>query len=324
MKTIFKTLLTSALLVLFYLSAATQITNSSGTFLQKEVILETATGSIYGQLMLPNSEAPAALVVIVAGSGPTDMDCNNPMFKTNSYKYLAEDLAKNQIASLRFDKRGIAKSKDAAVSESDLRFENYVVDVVDWIKLMKEDSSFSRIFILGHSEGSLIGMLAAGKIEVAGFISVAGVGKPASEVIREQLKAQPPMVLQDAEPIIESLLAGKTVTEVKPYLNSLFRPSVQPYMISWFKYNPADEIKNLNIPVLIVQGTTDIQVETEHANILHEAAKNSELKVIKGMNHILKDAPADRQLNMATYTQTELPLNALFPGVVEDFIQKNK
>lgn len=322
MKTNTKIFITTALIILFAFSAATQIKNPSTNFQQKEMILETATGSIYGQLILPDSKTPVSLVIIIAGSGPTDMDCNNPMFKTNSYKYLAEELATSNIACFRFDKRGIGKSKDAAVSESDLRFENYVDDVVDWIKLIKKDSSFSRIFILGHSEGSLIGMLAAQKVEVAGFISVAGVGKPAADIIREQLKAQPPMVLQDAEPIIESLLVGKVVAEVKPYLNSLFRPSVQPYMISWFKYNPENVIAKLNIPTLIIHGTTDIQVATENANILHEAVKNSEIKIIEGMNHILKDAPADRQSNMTIYTQTDSPLNKELSSAIKDFIER--
>lgn len=320
---ILKTLITAALIVLFALSAATEINSSKNNFISKEIILETATGNIFGQLVSPEVNSPVPVVLIIAGSGPTDMDCNNPMFKTNSYKYLAEGLAANNIASLRYDKRAIGKSKAAAVSESELRFENYVDDAVEWIRLLKKDPAFSKVFIIGHSEGLLIGLLAAKKVDVAGFISAAGVGKPASELIREQLKAQPPMVQQDANAVIESLLTGNTVSEIKPYLNSLFRPSVQPYLISWFKYNPSIEIAKLNIPILIIQGTTDIQVSTEHANILYKAAKNPELKLIEGMNHILKDAPASPQQNMAIYSQTELPLNKEVGNTIVDFLRKN-
>lgn len=319
MKTIIKITATAVLIILFAFTTA----NNQNKHKTEDLVLKTETGDIFGQLVYPEENNQVPLVIIIAGSGSTDMDCNTPMFKTNSYKYLAEELANNNIASLRFDKRGIAKSKDAMNSEPELRFGNYVDDVVGWIKWLKNERDFSKLFIAGHSEGSLIGMLAAQKTDISGYISISGVGKPASEIIKEQLKSQPPMVQQDSAPIIESLLAGNTVPDVKPYLMSLFRPSVQSYLISWFKYDPRLEIEKLKVPVLIIQGTTDIQVPVENAELLHQAAKQSELRIIEGMNHILKDAPVDRQQNMASYGQTELPVNVEITTVIEDFIKKN-
>jgi len=69
---------------------------------------------------------------------------------------------------------------------------------------------------------------------------------------------------------------------------SLFRPSVQPYMISWFKYDPAAEIANLEVPVLILQGTTDLQVHVEDAKLLAKAKPDAKLRIFDGMNHVLK------------------------------------
>lgn len=282
------------------------------------ITLETATGQIKGTLLLPTSSKKMPVVLIISGSGPTDRNGNNPMMINNSLKMLAQGLLEKGVASVRFDKRGIAESASAVVQESDLRFETYIKDVEAWVDLLKSDKRFSEIVILGHSEGSLIGMIAAQKKEVKKFISIAGAGFPAGEILREQLKAQPPTFLDLCLPIIEKLEKGETVSIVPPMLNSLFRPSVQPYMISWFKYNPQIEIAKLGKPILIIQGTTDIQVSILDAEKLAAASKNSQKQLIEGMNHILKDAPLDRQQNTETYTNPTLPIKA---GLIDTIIK---
>lgn len=295
--------------------------NMSASNNKNEIILETATGQIKGTLLLPVTKTyKMPVVLIIAGSGPTDRDGNNPMMVNNSLKLLAEGLLEKGIASVRYDKRGVAQSASAVVQESDLRFETYIKDVQDWINLLKSDKRFSGITILGHSEGSLIGMIAAQNKDVSKYISLAGIGSTAGEVLREQLKSQPPVVLDQSLPIIEKLEKGETVSNVPQMLYSIFRPSVQPYMISWFKYNPQIEIAKLNKPILIVQGTTDIQVSVLDAQKLADAAKYSKKKIIDGMNHVLKDAPIDRQQNMQTYTNPTLPLSTTLIKIISEFI----
>lgn len=284
--------------------------------------LKTKTGNIEGTLMYPSAPLPVPVALIIAGSGPTDRNGNNPMMTNNSLKMLAEALASNGIATLRFDKRGIAASKNAGVNESELRFEMYVDDAVEWVRLLKKDISFNKIVIIGHSEGSLIGMIAAQNPEVDQFISLEGAGQPADQIIREQLKSQPPVIMKQSVPILDELVKGNTVANVPPMLNTLFRTSVQPYMISWFKYDPQKEIAKLTKPVLIVQGTTDIQVNADDATRLHEANQGSKLALIEGMNHILKNAEADKMKNMLTYRQPDLPLNTELAKVISDFILK--
>lgn len=295
--------------------------NMSVSANKNEIILETATGQIKGTLLVPVAmKYKVPVVLIIAGSGPTDRDGNNPMMINNSLKLLAQGLLEQGIASVRFDKRGIAASANAVVQESDLRFETYIKDVQDWINLLKSDKRFSKIVVLGHSEGSLIGMIAAQQKEVAKFVSLAGAGFPAGDILREQLKSQPPVVLDLSLPIIEKLENGETVSDVPQMLHSLFRPSVQPYMISWFKYNPQIEIAKLNKPILIVQGTTDIQVSVLDAQKLADAAKNAQKHIIDGMNHVLKDAPIDRQENAKTYTNPNLPLTTTLTKIITAFI----
>ena len=286
------------------------------------ITLETKTGKIEGTLLYPNSAGKIPVVLIIAGSGPTDRNGNNPMMKNNSLKMLAERLSENKIASVRYDKRGIGESKNAGISESDLRFENYINDAKAWVDLLKKDTRFSEIIVIGHSEGSLIGMVASQKNEVTKFISLEGSGIPAGELIREQLKAQPPMVLTQSLPIIEKLENGETVDNVPQMLYSLFRPGVQPYMISWFKYDPQKEIAKLDKPVLIVQGTTDIQTSISDAEKLAAANKKAKKQIIEGMNHILKEADADRQKNIQTYTNPDLPLKDGLIKSIAEFIDE--
>ena len=289
---------------------------------EEEITLETKTGDIKGSLLIPSVSEKTAVVLIISGSGPTDRNGNNPMMTNNSLKMLAIELQKKGIASLRYDKRGIGESKNSGLQEIDLRFENYIQDVEGWIKLLKEDERFSNIIVLGHSEGSLIGMIASHKQEAKKFISVAGVGIPAGDILRKQLKGQPQFVLDESLKIIEKLENGETVKKVSQMLYSLFRPSVQPYIISWFKYDPQKEIAKLDIPVLIVQGTTDIQVSVSDANKLALANKKSRKQIIEGMNHILKEAVMDRQKNIQTYSIPDLPLKKELIEVVVKFIEE--
>ncbi len=295
-------------------------------FTESEIALKTSTGDISGTLTVPVKPKKSPVVLIIAGSGPTDRDCNSPLgIKTNAYKMLAESFAENGISTLRFDKRGIAKSKPAATSESELRFETYINDAVGWISMLKKDKRFSEIIVLGHSEGSLIGIIAAEKTGISKLISLAGVGSPADTILRRQLKGQlPPQLMAESNNILDSLRSGKTVSKVNPVLISLYRPSVQPYLISWIQYDPASEINKLKIPVLIVQGTTDIQVSVDDARQLSAAKPDAKLLILDNMNHILKEAEADRQKNIATYNQPELPLKQGLVKELVSFIKNNK
>lgn len=300
--------------------------NSDPTFPESEVELETSLGKIYGTLTIPTNVKKSPVVLIISGSGPTDRDCNSPMgIQTNAYKMLSEGFAQNGIATLRFDKRGIGQSKASVTSESELRFETYINDVVKWISLLKSDDRFSSIIILGHSEGSLIGMIAAEQTNVGGFISIAGVGKSADKLLKEQLESKlPTYLLEESDKILDSLKMGKTVSNVNPNLAMLYRPSVQPYMISWIKYDPVIEIAKLEMPVFIIQGNTDLQVTVNDANLLSKAKPDSKLLIIEYMNHVLKEADSDVRINMATYSNPDLPLKTGLIESIVDFIKTGK
>ncbi len=288
---------------------------------ESEVELNTETGILKGSLVIPEAKAKFPVVIIIPGSGPTDRNGNNPMMTNNSLLLLAKGLAEQGIASLRIDKRGIAASGPAASKEEDLRFETYIDDVVSWAIKLRNDPRFSELIIAGHSEGSLIGMIASERVNAEKFISMAGTGRPAADILREQLSSQPPGVTLMTNPILDSLEMGKTVDNVNPMLNALFRPSVQPYLISWFKYDPAEEIAKLDCPVLILQGTTDIQVQVEDAEHLAAVNPNFRKEILEGMNHVLKEAPEDRMENFKTYNDPTLPLKDGLLDAIVNFIR---
>jgi pimeloyl-ACP methyl ester carboxylesterase len=233
---------------------------------------------------------------------------------------LAEQLALNGIGSVRYDKRGVAESISAARSESELRFENYISDAKDWINWIKINNPHSKIIVIGHSEGSLIGMIAATESADA-FISIAGAGRAIDIVLKEQLGSQPKMIKNISFQIIDSLKIGKTKDSINPILYSLFRPSVQPYLISWFKYDPQIQIKNLHKPSLIIQGNNDIQVTTEDANLLYNSNPKNKLIIIDKMNHIFKLVEGDRKINVDTYNNPSLPIAPLLIENIVKFIK---
>lgn len=289
---------------------------------ESEIVLNTSTGNIYGTLTLANDFDKTAIVIIVPGSGAPDRDGNMPpTLQANTYKMLSERFAENGISSLRYDKRGVGKSKTAITSESELKFENYIEDVIGWITTLETDNRFSKIILLGHSEGSLVGIIAATKTNVSAFISIAGVGKSVDKLLKEQLKSWPPQLLSESNKIIDSLKVGQTVSEVNPQLFSIFRPSVQPYLISWIKYDPANEIAKLNMPVLLIQGTTDLQVTVNDAELLSKAKPDAELAIIDNMNHVLKESSSNFQENSATYSNPELPLKPELVNKIVNFVK---
>lgn len=274
-------------------------------------VLETPNAKIYGTLELPKGKDPVPVVLVIAGSGPTDRNGNSKVLpgSNNSLKMVADGLAERGIASLRYDKRAIGQSVMPGMKEEDLRFTNYVDDASAWIRKLRADPRFSTITVAGHSEGSLIGMVAAKDAGADAYISLEGAGRNAKDIIQEQLAAQlPPDVVKNARAMMDKVSAGEKVDSVPPFLAALFRPSVQPYLASWFKYTPAVEIAKLDIPVMIVQGTHDIQTSMDDAHNLSNALKSARLLEIQGMNHVLKNTPAGRAEQMPSYSDPNIPV----------------
>jgi len=289
--------------------------------LADEVTLQTPTGTLYGTLLTPSSSGRVPVVLIIAGSGAVDRNGNFDSGENNSLRMLAEALAAQGIASLRYDKRGVAASAAALTADRTIDIE--ISDVVGWLQQLQRDPRFSLLIVAGHSQGSLIGIVAAQRTAVDRLISLEGAGRQAGDVYLSQLQARLTAPLMDAaRQIVASLNAVIPVpnSQVPMALRILFDESLQPYLISWFRYDPAVEIGRLLVPVLIVQGTTDIQISVDDAMLLSDANRSAALRIIDGMNHILKDVPPDFDTQIASYNNPTLPIDKLLVMAVGDFI----
>lgn len=290
---------------------------------EEPMVLRAEKCDLYGTLAVLESGS-RTVALIIAGSGATDRDGNNRAagLITDCYKQLSDSLVTNGYAALRYDKRAIAASASPEITEAELSFDDYINDAVAWADLLAADERFDRVVLIGHSEGSLIALAAAKRTDkVAAVVSLAGAGEPIDQTLRRQLAAQPEPYKSECYRIIDELKAGRMVEEMPAELAALFRKSVQPFLISEMRYNPADEARMLRVPLLIVQGTTDIQVETTDAARLFMAQRMARMVMIDDMNHVLKICPTTNpQQQMATYMNPSLPIAAKLVRAVVDFM----
>lgn len=293
------------------------VTQRSADWIASPESVRVGDALLRGTLLTPADVDRPPVALIIAGSGPTDRDGNSPLLpgKNNSLKMLAEGLADRGIASLRYDKRGIAGSTLGVTGEQDLTFATFADDAVAWGQQLAEDGRFSELVIIGHSEGGLIGMLAAQRLEPAKLVSIAGLGRPAGMVLREQLGRQiSGEMFATADSIIRVLERGARVDSVPEMLMVLFRPSVQPYLASFLRVTPAAELARVTAPVLVIHGSTDAQIARTDAETLAAASPGVTLRIFEGMNHVLKPAPAGLAQQAAAYTDSTI---ALAPGLVD-------
>ncbi|WP_456461981.1 alpha/beta hydrolase [Lutibacter sp.] len=292
-------------------------------YTENQLSIPTKSVTINGTLLTPSLSKKTPLVILIPGSGPTDRDGNNVLMKNNSLKFLAESLSEENIATYRFDKSVLSYTKNDKEKIDAITFGTFIDEAKTVINYFKNSGEYSKIIVAGHSQGSLVGMIAANNIADA-FISLEGAGRTIDQIIIEQLNKQAPFLKDEASNVLSELKKGIIVEKFNPMLNSLFNKSVQPFLISWIKYNPQEEIKKLNIPMLLINGTKDIQVSNFDAELLHKANSKSQFKIIKNMNHIFKEINGDINENILSYTNPELPIMKELTGLITAFVKEIK
>jgi len=238
---------------------------------------------------------------------------------------LSDALVADGASVLRYDKRGIGASKAAMKSEAALRFDEFVDDAKSWADWLRGQNGITCVFMLGHSEGGLVATLVAKQDDLAGLVLLDSPGRPLTAVMREQLSDAPldKKTRSDALEILNSLEAGQTVADVAPALHALFRPSVQPFLISLINIDPAKRLAALKLPTLIVSGGRDLQVTEADYDALKSARPKADAVRIPDMNHVLKNVVGtDRASNLATYANPDLPLAPALKSAVTDFIRR--
>jgi pimeloyl-ACP methyl ester carboxylesterase len=292
--------------------------------------VDTGRGLLPGTLLMPEANKPP-VVLILADSGPTDRDGNNYSVpgKCDSLLMLAQGLKKAGIASLRYDKRGAGESYVLAPDEGSLVFEDYIRDAEKAVRALRADGRFSKVAVIGHGQGSLVGTVAAARGGADAFISLAGVGLPGWQTIQNQLaylsrqdgESLPASLKPEWERIIGELKAGRAVPQVGPELLSLFRPSMQAFLISWFSFDPKTELGRFPNPVLIVQGGNDSRVGPDDTRALEEGKPGSREVFLPDMNHALKAVLPVESDDQASYSDPSYPLASGLATVIGDFVK---
>jgi pimeloyl-ACP methyl ester carboxylesterase len=302
---------------LFLIISASSFSQVTTAFTKENISVNSL---LNGSLYTPSQQSKKLnLVILIAGSGPTDRNGNQMGLANNSLKLLAEALANNGIAVYSYDKRIFAQMASGKLDEVSLSFDNFIDDAKAVIQFFKNQKKYHNITVAGHSEGALIGMVAANGNADA-YISIAGAGRPIDEVLLEQIGKQAPFLKEEVKKNLETLKSGSTFELKNQMLASLFRASVQPYMISWIKYNPQTEIKKLQIPTLLINGDKDIQVSVQDAQLLQQAKPEAQLKIIPNMNHVFKEIKGDDAENKAAYTNPDLPVCMELSSIITTFI----
>ena len=208
--------------------------------------------------------------------------------------------------------------------DPEILFDDFVEDAITTITFFDNLPSFKNIFIIGHGQGSLVGLLAAIQTNgVDGFISIAGAGHSMDTVLLKQIEQMAPGLVEPSKSVFSKLKSGETTTNYPEVLETIFRPDIQPFLANWIQYDPCQVISGFNGPVLIINGTKDLQVSTEEAQLLADAQPNSELLIVDKMNHVLFKIDGDELENSKSYSEPYRPLaEPLLPNILK-FIGKN-
>jgi pimeloyl-ACP methyl ester carboxylesterase len=263
------------------------------------------------------------VAVIIAGSGPTDRNGNSLLgIRPNSYAQLAWRLAERGIATLRYDKRGMPGTQ-GTFDITKMTLEDFAGDARAAAESLARDPRFSRVILIGHSEGASLALIAARQgAPVAGVVHVSGLGRPLTEVIREQLGRQfDHATLARYDTAMQQYLHGEQPADVPPQLAMLFVPVNQTYMRSLAAFDAPAAIRAVRQPVLIVQGATDLQATVADAERMHAARPDARLVLIPATNHVLKHV-ADTTVagQMATYQDPGVPIVTEAVAAIADWI----
>jgi len=280
---------------------------------------------LYGSMVIPQGDSASTVVLIISDGGVIDRDGNTKTFRNNSLQKLAYTLAAFNIASLRYDKRGVAASRISS-SSAPIIFDDYVRDAGEWINLLRRDGRFRHIVVLGHGQGGLIAMAALSKSgnKADGLILINCDSHSYDDALKERYSKQSFLVRDVVYSIVDSLKMGYDVEFVPVFLSSTLAPARQNFVRSLMSYDPLELLHSMKMPSLIIGGETDIEVPAENAVRLSGANKRSKYVVIPGMNHVMKDCyTMDRDFQSLIYANPAKPINRSLVEYVVTFIKTN-
>lgn len=298
--------------MIFYLSIILlSIATSFAQLKTEEINLNNGVIQLPGTLSYTFEKSP--LLIWIHGSGGVDRDGNPAKY----IRQFREAVNKENLAFFSYDKR-TANPKNAAFL-NDVLIDDFVSDIEIVITHFKNDTRFSSIILVGHSQGSLLSMLASKNVDK--LISVAGAGETIDKIIIRQITNQNAALGEITAQHFKELKENGSIKEVNPNLISLFASQNQSFLSSWVELNPIDEIKKINIPTLIIQGDKDIQVLISDAENLSKAKPDAQFVIVKNMNHVLKKIENEED-NLKSYMSGNFPISDEFIKAIIEFVVK--
>ena len=302
--------------MLFVMAFVCRTTLFAQNFTSKNV---SVNPMVDGTLLLPNENRQAPLAILIADYGPVDRDGNQNFSNNNALKKLAEALAVDGIASYRYDKRTFKLNRQRQPVNNTL-FDDFVSDADAVIEHFSDIEQFKDIYIIGHGQGSLVGMLATNE-HISGLISIGGSAQSIDDTIIEQVTSMDDQLGKQAARIVADIKSGQTVSDIPQPLMSVFNKDVQKFMASWMQYDPKQVIAELTIPILIINGFKDLQVSIEEAELLKTSNKKVQLTVIDGMNHVFFKIDGDDLENSKSYNEPFRTISEELVEAIQNFIK---
>lgn len=285
--------------------------------LSEDILITSDSIKLPGTLTYLNHKSP--LIIWISGSGNIDRNGNQASYnvKADYIKQFRDSINKKGISFFSYDKR--TANPENIKYKNDIVFEDFIDDAKTVIDHFRDDRRFSGIILIGHSQGSLVAMLASKNIDK--YISLEGASDAIDKVLVQQIIRQSPIAGDTLRSELNELRETGTIKYINPYLRTLLPKQNLLFLKSWMEYDPAKEIKKISIPILIINGIKDTQVLVDDAQALYYSNPNSKLVLIENMNHVLKDVQTDED-NLKSYYLSDYPLSKKLINEVADFILK--
>lgn len=300
---------------------------------ERKVMFRSGSQNLAGTLVLPHAEGPVPGVVLVPGSGQVDRDENSKELAINAFREISNYLAGEGIASLRYDKRGVGES-DGDFWETG--FYDNVSDALSALNFFKSQKGVhaSKVFLVGHSEGALISTrLAATGAGLAGIVLLAGAARSGEEILLWQAK----QVVKGMRGFNKWLInlfhldvlktQHKQLEKIKNSTRDWYRVQLiaklnAKWMREFLAYNPAEDLPKIQVPVLAITGSKDIQVNPDDLRQMSELVKSDfEQHLVPDLTHILRVELGEPTLS--TYKeQVQHPVDERVLLIISDWLHR--
>lgn len=285
-----------------------------------EIEIQTADGILHGTLSKAKGR-PDEVIVLIAGSGPTDRDCNSLVLsgRMDSFLQLSQALNREGYSVFRYDKRTAGESRESFGKQL-MVFDDFVQDAILVVEAM-QNTGYQKIHLVGHSQGALVAMRVAQEIPVASVTHLCGPSDPIDQALMKQFKILPKELYEEAEQIFATVRSGEDLGNVSEELKPYFSDRTTPFLLNWMQYDPIQEAQAVDAPLLFIGGGEDTQVFEEDLAKFESQIEAASFHLIPNMNHVLKRVESERE-NGQSYQDPSYPLDPALADSIINFLAR--